>query len=85
MKYLILMAAIALSGCSYTGKFQSEHDLLREANRAEVRMDRAVAKQAAGTALIAKGVADYMAAKKDRQEALDKLSDSLLDKGDAIE
>ena len=82
MKFLALSIALfalsfSLSGCSYLDKFHDDHNILREANKAEVKMDKALAVQASGSAMVVKGKSDYSDAKKQRDDALEKLADSL--------
>ena len=75
VKYLLLL--VPLAGCSTLDGFKEEHSLLYTANKAEIRMDKALATQATGEALTAKAKLDYLEAKKEREDALNALSDKL--------
>ena len=77
MRLLTMLILVTLTGCTSLTRFSEQHEFLREANRAELRMDKATATQATGAALVTKGTADYLSAKKDREDALSKLAESL--------
>ena len=77
LKYLVLV--FPLVGCTSLTGFKEEHALLHKANKAEVRMDKALAMQGTGTALVAKGKLDYSDAKLERDVTLKELADLLVD------
>lgn len=74
----ILLPLLLLTGCA-TNSFKEEHELLNKAQKAEVRMDKAIALRASGVALTAKAIQDYQEAKEDRQNALQELSERITD------
>lgn len=76
MKYLVVLPLLVLAGCS-NSNFTEHHELLNQAHKAEVRMDKAEVKKATGIALHLQGVAEYDSAKKDRDNALHELSEKL--------
>lgn len=76
MKYLTLLLMLALAGCASSG-YEEHHELLKQAHKAEVKMEKATALQASGVALTVKGTQDYSEAKKERENALQELSDKL--------
>jgi len=73
-KITTLSLAVLLTGCTSLDGFKDEHSLLYQANKAELRMSAAEAKQAAGTALIAAGTIEYLEAKGERDNALEELA-----------